>query len=82
MNTQNAYQYTAIFEPAIEGGFNVSFPALPGCVTFGRTLAQAKEMAKDVLGLWIEELLSEKKKLPTESRKPFVDNVEVAIERK
>ena len=56
MLNQSAYHYTAIFEPAREGGFNVSFPALPGCVTFGRTLAHAREMAKDVLGLWIEEL--------------------------
>lgn len=34
----------------------VSFPDYPGCVTFGRTLAEAKRMGRDVLELWLEEL--------------------------
>lgn len=50
----------AIFTPAIEGGFDVSFPSFPGCVTFGRTLGEAKRMAQEVLELWIEELGSTK----------------------
>jgi predicted RNase H-like HicB family nuclease len=50
--------YFAVFDPVVEGGYNVSFPALPGCVTFGRTFEEAQEMAQEVLGLWLEELSS------------------------
>jgi hypothetical protein len=31
-------QYTAVFEPAPEGGFTVTVPALPGLVTEGDTI--------------------------------------------
>ena len=36
-------QYHAVFEPAKEGGYNVSFPQFPGCVTFGRTFEETKK---------------------------------------
>jgi len=38
--------YNVIFEPAIEGGYNVSFPSFPGCVTFGKNFKEAKKMLK------------------------------------
>jgi len=46
------YNYTVIFEPAEEGGFVISVPALPGCVTQGETFEEAQEMAKDVIRLY------------------------------
>jgi predicted RNase H-like HicB family nuclease len=64
----NAYQYTAVFEPAIEGGYNVSFPSFPGCVTCGDTLIEAKKMAKEALEHWIEELLAQNETLPPPSQ--------------
>ena len=54
--TQKILSYPAIFEPAIEGGYNVSFVNFPGCVTFGRTFEEAKQKGKEVLELWLEEL--------------------------
>jgi antitoxin HicB len=41
------YRYTVLFEPAEEGGFVATCPALPGLVTEGDTLDEAREMAKD-----------------------------------
>ncbi len=35
------YTYTAVFEPAEEGGYVVTFPSLRGCITQGDTLAEA-----------------------------------------
>ena len=52
---QNIYNSIAIFDPADEGGFNVSFPAFPGCFTFGKTFEEAKVRAKEVFSLWQEE---------------------------
>jgi antitoxin HicB len=31
-----------------EGGFTAIVPVLPGCVTYGRALSEAKSLAKDV----------------------------------
>jgi antitoxin HicB len=73
------YNYIAIFDPAEEGGFNVSFPAFPGCVTFGSTFEEAKEKAKEVLELWIEELFMRRESIPLKRSRPIVDEVEVSI---
>ncbi len=49
--------YTIILEPAEEGGYNVSVPALPGCFTQGDTYDDAVEMAKDAIRMWVEALV-------------------------
>ncbi len=43
--------YPAIFHKAEEGGFWVSFPDIPECLTQGDDIQQAYEMAMDALGL-------------------------------
>lgn len=48
--------YNAIFKSDQEGYYEVTFPDFPGCVTFGKTMAEAKKKAKEVLQLWVEEL--------------------------
>lgn len=55
--------YFAVFEPAIEGGYNVSFPGFPGCFTFGKNFDESKKMAKEVLELWVEELASQRQQI-------------------
>ena len=67
--TQSIYSYFAIFDPAEEGGYNVSFPDFPGFVTFGRTFEEAK--AHEVLELWLEELSAEKQDIPQHSSRPI-----------
>jgi len=44
-------EYTAVFTEAPEGGYDVSFPELPGCVTFGKNFKDAQKYAKEVLEL-------------------------------
>ena len=43
------YSYTVLFEPAEEGGCVVTCPALPGLVTEGDTLEEARLMAQDAI---------------------------------
>lgn len=43
--------YPALFHKAEEGGFWISFPDLPECLTQGDDMTQAYEMAVDALGL-------------------------------
>ncbi|ALA12479.1 type II toxin-antitoxin system HicB family antitoxin [Paenibacillus larvae] len=46
------YIYPAVFSPGEpdEGGFTVTFPDLPGCISEGDDLEEALRMAKDALG--------------------------------
>ncbi|MBN1160647.1 MAG: type II toxin-antitoxin system HicB family antitoxin [Dehalococcoidales bacterium] len=37
-----------------EGGYTVSVPALPGCISYGRTFEEAMEMIKDAITGWLE----------------------------
>lgn len=39
----------AVFEPQPEGGFTAFIPALPGCVSEGETLQEAKKNILDAL---------------------------------
>lgn len=44
--------YLAVLEPA-EDGYGVFFPDLPGCISFGKTIQEAQEMAAEAAGLHI-----------------------------
>ncbi len=50
------HHYTIVLRLEPEGGYTASVPALPGCVTHGRTLEEAKAMARDAIFGYIESL--------------------------
>jgi len=78
-HSQKIIEYPALFDPASEGGYDVSFPDFPGCVTFGKTFEEARQMAKEVLELWLEELQATKQIIPRKTRRPIIDEVTVAL---
>ena len=61
-----AFTYTAVFDPAPEGGYVVTFPALPGLVTEGETLEEARSMAADALRCYLEGHLKDGLPIPVE----------------
>ena len=56
MEANGTYSFTMLFEPAEEGGYVVTCPALPGLVTEGDTLEEASRMAADALRGYLESL--------------------------
>jgi antitoxin HicB len=38
----------------LEGGYTISVPSLPGCISYGETFERAIEMIKDAIGGWLE----------------------------
>ena len=56
-NPLKEYFYTVIYKPAKEGGYEVTVPVLPGLVTYGRTLEEARKMAKDAIRCYVEGVL-------------------------
>ena len=61
------YHFNVVFRPESEGGFTALEPALPSCVTYGRTLTEAREMAKDAISGYIESLRKHKEPVPNDS---------------
>lgn len=60
--------YPAMLEPAEHGGYGVSFPDLPGCVSFGDDLDHAVSQAQEALNLHLEGLAEDGDELPPASR--------------
>jgi antitoxin HicB len=60
------YHFNIVLRPEPEGGFTAIVPALPGCVTYGRTLTEAKRMAKDAISGYIASLKKHKEPIPTD----------------
>ena len=58
--------FHVVLRPEPEGGYTAIVPALPGCVTYGRTLSEAKKMAKDAIIGYIESLKKHKEAIPTD----------------
>ncbi|MDD8032043.1 MAG: type II toxin-antitoxin system HicB family antitoxin [Acidobacteriota bacterium] len=49
-----------------EGGYTVTVPSLPGCVTYGDTIEEAINMAREAIQLYIESLKAHGEEIPTE----------------
>ncbi len=79
---QGSYHYTVYFEPQTDGSFAVVFPAFPEIVTFGRTLEEARAMARDALRCHLEGLRKDGEAIPPETPPagaPIREEVVVAI---
>lgn len=59
-------QYRILLRAEPEGGYTVTVPALPGCVTFGETVDEAIAMAREVVEVYIESLRERGEEVPTE----------------
>ena len=71
----NKLFYPAVFHKAEEGGFWVTFPDIPECMTQGDDMQQAYEMAVDALGLSLSTMEDENEKIPEASP---IDKVNVS----
>ena len=63
MNTLNDYMSISyrmeIVEDKEEGGFVVSYPDLPGCITCGETIESAVANAIDAKKAWLEAAIEQ-----------------------
>ena len=74
--------YRVIYEPLAEGGFQVIVPALPGIVTYGRTIGEAREMAQDAISCHIQGLLKDNEEIPVDpfaAEPPVIEELKIAV---
>lgn len=58
--------YRVLLRKEPDRGYTVIVPSLPGCVTYGDTVEEAMEMAKEAIELYIESLKEHGEEIPTE----------------
>lgn len=61
-------QLKVVFEPSDEGGFTAYVPALPGCISEGDSLEEARANIREAIELWLENADDQPQLLPQGSR--------------
>jgi antitoxin HicB len=64
------------------GGFQVIVSALPGIVTYGRTIDEAREMAHDAIACHVQGLLKDSEEIPEDpftSESPVIEELRIAV---
>ena len=59
--------YIALIHKDHDSDYGVSFPDLPGCITAGKTLDEAREMAEEALALHLDGLVEDGQPVPEAS---------------
>ena len=62
--TKEQHSFTLLFEPAEEGGYVVTCPALPGLVTEGDTFDEALANAVEALAALVESYAAHGERVP------------------
>jgi predicted RNase H-like HicB family nuclease len=63
--------YTAILEREVDGGFVVSVPALPGCVSQGDSRQEALSNIREAIELYIEDCREAGDPVPEEAGREY-----------
>lgn len=58
--------YRVLLRKEPEGGFTAIVPSLPGCITYGETIENSIEMAKEAIELYLESLKAHGEEIPDE----------------
>jgi antitoxin HicB len=72
------FNYTVVFEPVPEGGYNVIVPAIAEICTFGETMEEARAMAEEAIRCYIESALETEEPIP-EDKEPSIERIAVQV---
>ena len=61
------YIYPAVFRANNDGSYKITYPDLPGCISEGKSLANAMAMAQSALKQWIGYLNDGNQEIPQAS---------------
>ena len=59
-------------EPEEEGGFTITVPSLPGCISYGKTIDEALKQIKDAMNGWVAVAKEEGLDIPEEVEKSIL----------
>lgn len=73
---QSVLKYDVVFEKQEVGGYTVTVPLLPGCISEGDTLDEAKANIREAITAYLESLAKDGKQSQA-SKNIFIDQVSV-----
>ena len=65
----NVLSYRIFLREEPEGGYTVTVPTLPGCITFGDNIPEAIAMAREAIELYLESLVAHGEQFLTKNNK-------------
>jgi len=66
-------RYTVILQQESDGGYVVSVPVLPGCVSQGDTRAEALQNIREAVELYLEDCLEAGDPIPAEENREYIE---------
>ena len=66
MSISQMLSYRILPRKEPEGGYTVTVPSLPGCVTYGESIEEATERVKEAIELYLESLKSHHDEIPND----------------
>ncbi|HEX6729293.1 MAG TPA: type II toxin-antitoxin system HicB family antitoxin [Pyrinomonadaceae bacterium] len=72
------YDYTVLITPDVTGGYVVTCPALPGLVTQGETLEEARTNAVESIDLYLEVLREDGEPIPADVT-PIIEPLKIKV---
>ena len=76
---KEVFNYTAVFEEEAEGGYSVTIPALPGCISEGDTFEEATKNITEAAELYLEVLKDKRDDFLTQTGKIIIAPIEVRV---
>lgn len=74
---QNILKYDVVFEEQAEGGYTVTVPSLPGCISEGDTFEEAKGNIAEAITAYLESLAKDGEELPMGDSNIFIGQIDV-----
>ena len=62
--------YSIVVDPHPEGGYTVTVPALPGCITQAETIDECVIHAQEAIALYLKDLIASSEPIPEEKEHP------------
>jgi predicted RNase H-like HicB family nuclease len=66
-------RYTVILQKEQDGGYVVTVPILPGCVSQGDTRAEALRNIEEAIELYVEDMRAAGESVPVEDERTYVE---------
>ena len=66
-------RYTVILQKEDDGGYVVTVPILPGCVSQGDTRAEALRNIEEAIKLYVEDMRAAGESVPVEDERTYVE---------
>lgn len=72
-------RFKVLFRPEPEGGYTASVPSMPGCISYGETLEEAKRMISDAIACYLK-CMEEHGECCTDDSECVVDEIDIEDE--